>query len=273
MASKPDTLPITVDNDNQTLLTNVDDLWIVLKTTHVLKQENELYCIPTLYFTIDKGIAKDIYDLLDDEQIVDIKDPKYAHVYYNDGIFYMAYYFNESRLVQINRSLKSILESSEDVSQEEDMSLKIREKQTYLALFRYPDKQEPIARIEPLALTADISMSILEQMADWINMLDNITGQKAYDRLMSIVDILGLDRDSIFLETWIAQTLVCNDNINTLYRNSQCKQGKMLRFKQVVKNIYPIRQFYFENIKTAIPNLVARKQERLTEFDRMLLGL
>jgi hypothetical protein len=35
-----DKIPITVDSDNVTLLTNLSNLYIILKTTHILKQEN-----------------------------------------------------------------------------------------------------------------------------------------------------------------------------------------------------------------------------------------
>jgi hypothetical protein len=93
-----DKIPITVDSDNVTLLTNLSNLYIILKTTHILKQENELYCIPLLYFTQDRDIALEIYDLLDNEEIVDLHDAKYSNVYYTTGIHYVCVYLNEANL-------------------------------------------------------------------------------------------------------------------------------------------------------------------------------
>jgi hypothetical protein len=268
-----DKIPITVDSDNVTLLTNLPNLYIILKTTHILKQENELYCIPLLYFTQDRDIALEIYDLLDNEEIVDLHGARYSNVYYTTGIHYVCVYLNEANLQKTNRPLSRLLSEAESQDTESDnLTLKIKDKNVYLALLYYPEEQTPFARIENLTLTADIAMSILEQMADWLNMINGLNGQKAFDRIQQLAELLGLDITSVYIETWLAQTLTCNNDVFKLYRNSNCKYAKMLRFKQIIKYLYPIRQLYFENIKLAIPNLLVRKQDSITKFEKFLLG-
>jgi len=129
---------------------------------------------------------------------------------------------------------------------------------------------EPIIQIEPLILTADKSMSIIQSFVKYVS---GLTEPNAiFNKWLDITSMIGIDVDYIHLETYLAQTLACTDNDTQLFRTSDCKKALPLNLKQAIKKLYPIRSLFFENLGEQLTVLPFIEESELSTLDKLLLG-
>lgn len=129
---------------------------------------------------------------------------------------------------------------------------------------------QPIISIEPFLMTADLAMTSITAFPKMVaNTYDpQIILKKWYE----LAKIIGIDTDLLHLEMYLAQTLVCLDNENKLYRNSDCSKAKLLRLKQAVTKLYPVRALFFENLGLQITELPLLDESEMSSLDKLLLG-
>lgn len=142
----------------------------------------------------------------------------------------------------------------------------------FMAWFQYDENyiNEPIITIEPLVMTADNAMSAIQSFSRTVSHLNNEVD--IFIKWLEITKLVGIEVDLIHLETYLAQTLVCEDNELQLFRNSSCKKAKLLSLKNAVKNLYPIRALFFENLGNQITHLPLKSEEELSTLDKLLSG-
>lgn len=263
MSKEP--LPIKASADNKQLLTNIAPLYMVFHTPHVLKSGMYLYCIPFMIFTQNEELAHEIFSKLskDEFDLLSTTD-----IYYIDKIFYASIPYDENTII-VNKALDEVIKS-EDIEPKSTDEIELTSFDTdYVALITYTEPDQVICNIEALPLTADISMSMMMQVANWTNITAK-TGQQAYERVTDVFRLIGFERDSLFLEILIAQTFVCENDETKLWRNTNCPTGKLLSLKQAIRTLHPVRQFFFENMKNTLPMILVYRQEQLTDFDKYL---
>lgn len=142
----------------------------------------------------------------------------------------------------------------------------------FTAWFQYDESyiNEPILNIESFVMTPDKAMSLIQSFARLVANYND--PELIFNKWLEITNMVGIDVDYLHLETYLAQTLACQNDEFKLFRNSECNKAQLLNLKAAVKNLYPVRALFFENLAAQITQLPLLKEDDLSTLDKLLIG-